>query len=360
MLLWLVVIASLIGLMIIHEFGHFVIAKKFGVKVEEFGVGYPPRIFGKKFGETIYSLNLLPFGAFVRIHGEIGGAEEYRSFMGKPIWQRVLIILGGVASFWVVSAVLFSIVMGLGAPVAIGDDINGNLTDPKVQIISVAKGSPAEAAGLKIGDAIKQFSVAGSQFQINKTKEVIGLTEEYKGEKITLTIERGKDIFEVSLVPRISPPEGEGAMGVALVRTAKKSYPWHLAPLKGMETSLVLTGAIVAGLFQTIANLFTGAGLPPGVQLTGPVGIGGMMVQAAQLGIDHYIQFVGLIALYLAIFNVLPVPALDGGKLLFLGIEAFRRKPVPQKTEKIITAFFFSLLIALMVWVTIKDITRFF
>ena len=99
----LVAIFSLIGLVIIHEFGHFILAKKFGAKVEEFGIGYPPRLLGKKIGETIYSLNLLPFGAFVKIHGEEGGIENYRSFVGKPMWQRISIVLGGVVSFWIIS-----------------------------------------------------------------------------------------------------------------------------------------------------------------------------------------------------------------------------------------------------------------
>ncbi|GAH75098.1 unnamed protein product, partial [marine sediment metagenome] len=110
----LIVFISLIGLIILHEFGHFAIAKKFGVRVEEFGIGYPPRIFGKKIGETLYSLNLLPFGAFVKIYGEEGGIESAHSFTGKPIWQRALIILGGVVSFWIISAILLSIVFGGG------------------------------------------------------------------------------------------------------------------------------------------------------------------------------------------------------------------------------------------------------
>jgi len=354
----LIVFISLIGLIVLHEFGHFAIAKKFGVRVEEFGIGYPPRIFGKKIGETLYSLNLLPFGAFVKIYGEEGGIESAHSFTGKPIWQRALIILGGVVSFWIISAILLSIVFGMGVPQAISDEAKA--VNPKVQIVAIASGSPAEEVGIKIGDAIKQLTINNQQLTINKVKQVQEFTKEHLGEEITLTIERGKEVFDATLIPRVSPPEGEGAMGVGLMRTALTSYPWYLAPIKGVEACFNLTGSIMAGLLQVLGNLIQGKGLPPGAQLMGPIGIGSLMTQAAHLGLAYYLQFIALISIYLAIFNILPIPALDGGKLLFLGIEKVRRRAVSQKIEQGITSIFFALLIALMIWVTIKDIIRIF
>src|SRR3989344_2372759 len=117
----LIAFLSLIALMIIHEFGHFIIAKKVGVRVEEFGIGYPPRVFGKQFGETIYSVNLIPLGAFVRIYGEEGGLDDYRSFSNLAIWKRVLIIIGGVAAFWMASMIIFSVVFSMGADIPVGD-----------------------------------------------------------------------------------------------------------------------------------------------------------------------------------------------------------------------------------------------
>ena len=360
MMIILIAFLSLIGLIVLHEFGHFILAKKFGVKVEEFGIGLPPRLIGKKFGETIYSLNLLPFGAFVKIRGEEGRIESADSFSGRPIWQRTLIILGGVVSFWIISAILLSIVFGMGVPTAISDEENENLVNPRVQIVAVAPNSPAEIAGIKLGDTMSAISYQLSATSINKVKEVQEFTEKYKGEEVTLTIERGKEIFEVSLIPRVSPPEGEGAMGVGLARTAMKSYPWWISPIKGMEATLNTTGVIVVGLGEVLGNLVQGKGLPPGAQLMGPVGIGSLMTQFAKLGISYYLQFIAIISIYLAIFNILPIPALDGGKLLFLGIEKVRRKPVSQKTEQRITGIFFALLIALMIWVTIKDIARLF
>jgi len=346
------------GLLILHEFGHFILAKKFGVRVDEFGIGYPPRIFGKKIGETIYSINLLPFGAFVKLPGEIGRAEDPKSFSSQSVLKRALIVFGGVLSFWLMAVILFSIVFNLGAPTAIGDDTSSNLVDPKVQIVSILANSPAKAAGLKPGDTIKQLTINNQQLTINKVKEIQELTEKYKGEEIILTIERGEEVFNVSLIPRVSPPFGEGPIGVALVRTAIKSYPWYQAPWQGILTTFNMTGAVIQGYGQAIKNLI--AGQPTGVELMGPVGVFHLFTQVSRLGISYFLQFVGMIAIYIAIFNVLPIPAVDGGKLLFLGIEAVRRKPLNEKIEQNVTVVFFALLIMTMIWVTIKDISKLF
>jgi len=350
---------SLVVLIILHELGHFLLAKRFGVKVEEFGIFLPPRLISKKIGETVYSLNLLPFGAFVKLHGETDqGRSEHWSFGQKPIWQRALIILGGVVSFWIVSAILLSIMMGLGAPTAISDEENEDLIDPRVMVMAVTPNSPAEMAGIRLGDTIRKFSIFNFQSPINKVRELQELTEKYKGEEVTLTIERGREIFEVSLVPRVSPPEGEGPMGVVLVRTAMKPYPWHQALIQGVITTVNLTLAIIQGWIETLVLAVRRE--PIGVELVGPVGIVGLIAQVGRLGISYFLQFIAIISVHIALFNLLPIPALDGGKLVFLGIEAVRKKPISLKTEQQITAFFFVLLIALIIWVTIHDIKRLF
>jgi regulator of sigma E protease len=354
----LIAFISLVGLIILHEFGHFILAKKFGVKVEEFGIGYPPRLIAKKFGETLYSLNLLPFGAFVKIPGEIERVDGTGSFSAQPVSKRALIVLGGVISFWIISAILLSVVMGLGVPTAISDQENGNLRDPKVQIAAIAAGSPAEKSGLKPGDTIRNIKYQISNIEINKVKDVQEFTNLHKGEEIILTIERGKEVFDVSIVPRVSPPSGEGAMGVSLVRTAIKSYPWYQVPVQGILATGNLTLAIVKGWIGALRNIIRG--LPSGIQLMGPVGILSFFVQIGQLGVNYFLQFIAIISIYLALFNILPIPAVDGGKLLFLGIEAIRKKPISQKVEENITTAFFTLLIFLMIWVTIKDIARLF
>ena len=158
---------SLIILMIIHEFGHFIIAKKFGVRVDEFGIGYPPRIYGKKIGETIYSINWLPLGAFVRIYGEEGGLDDYRSFSNLKIWKRVLIVVGGVAAFWLAAIVIFSIVFAMGTNLPVGDQDVQGLTNAQVIIVSVSPNSPASQVGLKGGDAIKDIKIGLIDTKIN-------------------------------------------------------------------------------------------------------------------------------------------------------------------------------------------------
>jgi regulator of sigma E protease len=343
----LIVIISIIGLLALHEFGHFIIAKVFGLKVEEFGIGYPPRLFGKKIGKTIYSLNLLPFGAFVRIPG----VEKEGEGIHIPAWKKSLVILGGVISFWVIAAILLSIVFSIGVPQAISDEANGNLVNAKVQVLAVSSESPAEEAGIIPGDVIKDFGIVSA---------VQEFTEENRGKEVTLTIQRGGEVFDISLTPRISPPEGEGAMGVALVRTADKSYPWWQAPIKGIEATIDLTGAVIAGWGKIIASVGQGKGMPAGVQMVGPIGIGILLTQAAQVGISYFIQFIAIIAIYLAILNILPIPALDGGKLLFIIIGKIKGTPVDQKIEEKITAGVFVALIFLMIWVTIQDIIRLF
>lgn len=350
----LITFISLIFLVVLHELGHFILAKKFGVKVEEFGIGIPPRLISKKIGETVYSLNLLPFGAFVKIYGEEERRKDPRSFSQKPIWQRALIIIGGCVSFWLICVLLLSIVMNLGVPRAIGDEVNQNITNPRVQIVAVAPNSPAEHAGLRVGDVIKQLKINDHQLTINRVKEVIEFTEANKGQEVTLTIERGEEMLEVNLVPRVLPPEKEGPIGIALVRTIIESYPWYQAPIKGILATGNLTVLIIQGWAQALGNFFQG--LPTGVQVMGPVGIFSLTSQMGQLGINYFLQFIAMLAIYLGLFNLLPVPVVDGGKLFFLGIEKARGKPIPQKIEQKINTVFFSLLIALMIWVTIKDI----
>src|SRR4030042_1565023 len=348
---------SLIALVTLHEFGHFIVAKRFGVKVEEFGIGYPPRIFGKKIGETIYSLNLLPFGAFVKMPGEIGQINDLRSFSSQAVWKRVLIAFAGVLSFWIMAAILFTIVFNLGTAVAVDDQASG-LINPKVQIASIANDSPAKLAGLQPGDTIKEMALGNEQLFVNKIQEVQEFSNAYLGQEIVLTIERGSEVFDVKVVPRVSPPAGEGPLGIALVRTATKSFSWYQAPWQGLVTTVNMTGAIIQGYGQVIKNIVQGQ--PTGVELMGPVGVVHLFTQASQMGVSYFLQFVGIVAIYIAIFNILPIPAVDGGKMLFLGIEAIRRRPISEKVEQNVTAVFFSLLLILMVLVTIKDVIRLF
>lgn len=349
---------SIIILIILHEFGHFITARRFGVRVEEFGLGYPPRVFGKKIGETVYSLNLLPFGGFVKLFGEEKDIKDPRSFSSKPIWQRSLIVAAGVISFWIISAILFAFIFWQGATQQISDEETFFLTTPKVQITSIAKNSPAEKAGLGQGDTVKRFAIGEESVEIGTVKRLQELTTEHAGKEIILTIERGKQLFDVQMVPRISPPDGEGAMGVALIRTSIVSYPWYTAPFYGIQTTFNLTILLIKGWGSIFLDLVRG--VPTGVQIVGPIGVFGLATQMSQLGIIYFLQFIAIISINLAFLNILPIPALDGGKLLFLAIEKVRGKPISEKVEQSVTTFFFILLIALVLLITLKDVQKLF
>lgn len=354
----IIAFVSLIGLLVIHEFGHFSLAKFFGVRVDEFGIGYPPRIFGKKFKETIYSVNLLPFGAFVRLPAEMGESDDPKSFAKQPLIKRALIIFGGALSFWIVAFILISIIFGVGAPVAVEDFENENVKNPYVQMIAVASDSPAQKAGLKAGDIIKELSFGSDKIIVTKIKDVQDFSAAHKGEEITLKVQRISEVFDVNLVPRVSFPNGEGSMGIGLTRVATKTYPWYQAPIEGIKATFNLTLGVIQGWYYALSNVLSGK--PSGAEMMGPIGIFHLFTQASQVGTVYFLNFIAVISIYIALFNMLPIPSFDGGKLMFLAIEAIRRKPVKQKTEERVTAFFFLALLALMALVTIKDIIRIF
>lgn len=349
---------SLIFLLVLHEFSHFITAKKFGIRVDEFGIGYPPRIFGKKFRGTLYSINLLPFGAFIRVPSDQNSDNDPQNFQGKPFWQKAIVISAGVISFWMIAAILLSIEMGIGVPTAIGDEETENLINPKVQVALIMPDSPAQKAELNIGDSIVKLSFSSSQFNVITVKQVQDFINSHKGEEITLTVQRGKETIDISLVPRLSPPAEEGPLGIALVRTAIKKFPWYRSPIEGVKATALLTKDTVLGWGDVIKSLINRQ--PTGVQLVGPVGVLDLFAKASQLGVNYFLQFIAIISVYMAVFNILPIPVTDGGRLLFLVIGKIRGKPIRQKIEQGIDAVFFFLLIGLMVWVTIKDIIRLF
>ncbi len=347
----LISIISLLVLVALHELGHFLVAKKFGVKVEEFGIGIPPRIIAKKFGETVYSLNILPIGAFVKIYGEDQKIKDKRSFSEKTILQRALILLGGVVAFWIVAFILLTIIMGLGFPVAIADDVYS--PDAQVMILGVEDGFPAHKSGMKAGDILLSFYSEGSHVDVEKVSDVRTFLSDNKGSEIIALVERGQKNEELNILSE----EDEGIIGIFLERIELQKYPWYQAPFYGALMTGKMTTNVVYFLGSSAKRAIIGEPLPPGVQMAGPVGIvKDFFAGAIERGLVDYLQVMVMVSISLAIFNLIPIPALDGGRLLFLMIEKIKGGPINQKLEQNLIAMSFMMLLGLFFLVTFYDI----
>lgn len=354
MLTTLIIFILIIGLLIfVHEFGHFISAKKAGLLVEEFGFGFPPRLFGIKRGETVYSINLIPLGGFVKILGENGEDKDNpKSFASKPVWVRAVILTAGVAMNFLLTVLLLSIGFKIGLPQVI-DSQGGEVREEKIQVAFVNKNSPAQEIGINIGDEILEIN-GQPEDTPEKVQKII---KENRGQEIVLEIKRGDKVMEKRVTPRENPPEDEGPLGIAIVKTGIVAYPWYTAIWKGVVSTFSLTLAIIFAFYTIIKNLILG--LPTMAEFAGPVGIAVMTGRVAKMGFSYLLQFVALLSINLAIINILPFPALDGGRLFFLVIEKIRNKKVSQKVENFVHMIGFALLIGLMIFVTFRDVARF-
>jgi len=359
--------------------------------VEEFGFGLPPRLWGKKVGETLYSINALPIGGFVKLYGEDpsssrqdgiseGQVAKGRAFFEKSIWKRLAVLLAGVTMNLLLAVVAFSVLYFVyGIPTKTG----------KVVIAGIAKNSPAELAELKLADQI--IAVDGKK--IFKMEKFVDLTKAKAGKLIQLEIVREKDnpcpkeiegeIEEqnkvlggaatgeigfqchennliISLIPRINPPAGEGPLGVAITDTELKKYPWYQTPylgvIAGFKDSLSWGEMILDSLGKTLLALVTKGTVPK--DIAGPIGIFQVTGEVAKSGFLAVLQFLGILSVNLAIINILPLPALDGGRLVFLGYEAVTRKKPNPKLELVVNNIGMVFLLGLMVLITINDILR--
>ncbi|MEX0877927.1 MAG: site-2 protease family protein [Candidatus Spechtbacterales bacterium] len=351
----------ILGIVVLtHEFGHFIVAKKSGMRVDEFGFGFPPKLFGIKKGETTYTFNLFPIGGFVKIHGEDGkDRNDPRSFAGRPFWKKSLVIVAGVVMNFLVAYVFFSAVHMIGAPTIIGDEETpSNVKDVAVQIISVVKDSPAESAGILTGDKILSIQAGESVTSAQSAGEVSDFISGHTGETLLFTVERGKDTLEFSILAREDIPEGQGATGISLVRIGVIQHPPHTALVEGAKTTYNLTVASVSVFGSTVKQAVVDGSVPE--DISGPVGIAIMTGTVRDLGLTYVLQFIALISLSLGILNIVPFPALDGGRFAFLVAEKIKGSPVSSKVETAAHATGFVLLILLIVLITVHDINRFF
>lgn len=369
MIVTVLIFIVILGLLVfVHEAGHFLVAKRKGMQVDEFGFGFPPRLIGvyKKEGKwrlvlggkrvmlpegTVYSINWIPLGGFVKIVGENNeDADNPKSFINKPFWSRFQTLVAGVAMNVVLAWVLLSIGYMYGLPVAVSDTQalgpHARLSSERLAIVDTVPGSPSAQAGLQGGDLIRQ--VDDKEFKtIEELKTYI---QERKGQAIKFDVQRLNETKQVEVHSLAEPPEGSGPTGVALANYGKLRFPVHIALWEGLKTTFYQIYAIVNGLYELIIQ---GQGLS---NLGGPVKIAQLTGQVAELGLVPLMQFTAFLSLNLAILNILPFPALDGGRVLFLIIEKIRRKRNNQKVEQVVNTFGFLLLLMLMAVITARDI----
>ncbi len=346
-------IAILLALVLVHEWGHFFAARRLGIGVEEFGFGFPPRAACLVRGGVRYSLNWLPLGGFVRLKGEQGGNTDPDSFGAQSAWCRAVVLLAGVSMNVVLAFLLLTIGFASGVPSVVEDADLAVARDVFVQVTDVAPGSPAAAAGIVVGDRVLQLD---SQ-RISTTSDVQDYVRQHAGVPVAVTVGKHGEQRTISVTPQVlAESNGRAVMGVSLLRTGLIRYPWYQAAWRAAGATLRLTWEIIRAFGLLVYNLVVQRQVP--ADLAGPVGIAVLTGEVVSLGWTYILQFAALLSLNLAIINVLPFPALDGGRLLFVAIEKLRGSPVDSRTEALVHNIGFTFLMLLVLAVTYHDFAQ--
>ncbi|MEI7497661.1 MAG: RIP metalloprotease RseP [Candidatus Falkowbacteria bacterium] len=358
-------------LVFVHELGHFLTARRFGIKAEEFGFGFPPRAIGfyktlagkwqllrgskevTDAADTIYSINWIPLGGFVKIKGEDGENLEPDSFGSKKIWQRAVVLSAGVTMNLVLAAFLLSIGFMIGLPQSLENlPAGAKVSDRKIQIMGVLDNMPANQAGLKLGDII--VDINGQRF--DQQQSLTAYVNKHKGEVLAYNIKRAGENKIYNIKPVVQSGSDQAVIGVYLESTGLIRFTWYQAIWQGIKQTGILVWVILIAFYDLIKGLFMGQGV--GGDVAGPVGIATLTGQVARMGISYLIQFTALLSINLAIINFLPIPALDGGRVLFLILEKIKGKPVRKELEGAMHNVGFMLLMLLVVIVTFHDIIK--
>lgn len=364
----LIFVVILLVLVLAHEFGHFFAAKRFGIRVDEFGFGFPPKLFGKKYGETEYSLNLLPLGGFVKIFGEtpddenMNGPDSGRSFINKPKWQQALVLFAGVFMNFLLAWVLFSFGFMSRMPISAGSARGGDyeLQEVNLVILAVTPGSPAELAGLQTGDKIISLENEADFTTSVNPDTVKSFVVASGGREIELGYRRGKnpEINLARIMPTTATADGQPIIGISMDQIGTAKLPILRAFGAGMGLTLSVTKDTAWGLYGLILDSLKGQGSLESI--TGPVGIVGIVGDAYEFGFVYLMSFAALISVNLAIINLIPFPALDGGRLFFLLIEKIKGSRIAPAVANTANLIGFSLLILLMLVITYHDIIKLF
>lgn len=358
--LFIIILAVLI---IVHEYGHFIVAKKGGIRVDEFGLGYPPKaktLFRRR--GTAFTLNWLPFGGFVKIFGEnpddesLKGPDSARAFVSKPKWLQALVLFAGPFMNFAFAWLIVLVSLWVGLPTAVSPSMNPDfIENPTTIVTQVLPGSPAETAGFLAGDIVEKVSVAGQDYANLSSESLRELVLRNPSEEFSVSFLRAGEEATVMLHPS-DFGEGEKILGIGIENfgTYRPSF-WKSLP-ESFSFTGSLIGSIAAALYGLIKGIFTGGA--DIASLSGPVGIVHLVGDASRMGLAYILSFVAIISVNLGIINLIPFPALDGGRLLFLGLEKIKGGRINPKITNWLNFVGFALLILLMLLVTYHDILK--
>ncbi len=359
----IIFIVILLVLVVSHEFGHFIVAKKSGIRVDEFSFGFPPKLFGKKIGETTYNFNALPLGGYVKIFGEnpdeesLYGSDSKRSFVNKPWYIQAVVLLAGVSMNFLVAWLLLSVGFMSGLPTSVGSaPIGSTIENQALTITSVVSKSPAEKSGLKVGDRVFNLKAKEDTIDTTSTESIQSFVKKHNGEDIQVSFKRGKIAQQTIVTPELNKKTNTPMIGINMDIIGTLKLPVHRAVWEGLKLSWNLVVATVHGFYTLIHDGLTGHGNLSAV--TGPIGIVGVVGDAAKFGFIYLLSFTALISINLAVINLIPFPALDGGRLFFLLIEKIKGSRIPPKVANTANIIGFGLLMLLMVIITYHDIVK--